>query len=476
MKEFLLAVATLYALVASAVPHGESHQPRLVAHKNSPGSGDNHRHQHAARRVDHLDRDTDFSTVTDVVTVTASNAVVWVDQFANVISTKFHDFAAPTAMLSSSDDTLAAAPTSFTPPAAPTSEVDSSGNDNIATAAAAVSSTPAVSIDHPSSNSDPYSVPLTAADPDTTTTTATTSAGSISAVSGVAPASDDRIQNTGNNGGDAAKAGNSGNSGNTGASNTAGGGFGIDYELIGSNGCKTQSEMNSEFPFIASQGFSKIRFYDIGCDLSVATAAASAAGLQVTLGLNTIGDVAGDLATLIGMIKGNWGPVDTVVIGNEVVNSGGDPNAVASAVTAAVGILQGAGFTKNVVAVDAFDAHTKYPQICQASSYCAVNAHAYFDPSAAAGDAGTWVQKMIAPIISAHPDKAVIVTESGWPYQGNANGAAIPSVANQQAAISSLKSAFASNPGGLFLFQAYDAYYKSPGPLGVEQFFGIYGH
>ena len=174
------------------------------------------------------------------------------------------------------------------------------------------------------------------------------------------------------------------------------------------------------------------------------------------------------------MIKGNWGPVDTVVIGNEIVNQGGNVNLVAAAVNSARGILQIAGFTKNVVAVDTFTAHQEYPQICQASDYCAVNAHAFFDPNTQASDAGSFVKNVISKI--QNYGKPIIVTESGWPYEGSANGVAVPSVANQQAAIASLKSAFAGNPGGLFLFQAYDASYKQPGNFGVEPYFGIYGH
>ncbi|OQV02484.1 hypothetical protein CLAIMM_07680, partial [Cladophialophora immunda] len=239
---------------------------------------------------------------------------------------------------------------------------------------------------------------------------------------------------------------------------------------------KDQGTMDSEFGFLASQGYTKLRFYDIGCDLSVATAAAASQGLQVMLGLNTIGNVAGDLGTLVGMIKGNWGPVDTVVIGNEVVNSGGSAADVVAALAVARPILQAAGFTKNIVAVDTFTAHQNNPQICQASDFCAVNAHAFFDPNTSAGNAGTFVETVIGPISQKANGKQVIVTESGWPYEGSPNGQAVPSPANQQTAISALKSAFSSNPGGLFLFQAYDASYKAPGAFGVEQYFGIYGH
>lgn len=224
---------------------------------------------------------------------------------------------------------------------------------------------------------------------------------------------------------------------------------------------------------MASQGYSKVRVYDIGCDLGTVASAAAAQGLQLMAGLNTIGNVAGDLAKLVGMLKGNWGPVDTIVIGNEVVNSGGSAAAVVAALAAARPILAAAGFTKNIVTVDTFIAHQANPSLCQNSDYCAVNAHAFFDPNTVASNAGQFVTNAISGLGNG---KRIVVTESGWPYQGQTNGQAIPSPQNQQAAMNSLKSAFSGNPGGLFLFQAYDASYKSPGYLGVEQYFGIYGH
>ncbi|KIY03155.1 uncharacterized protein Z520_01622 [Fonsecaea multimorphosa CBS 102226] len=435
MRATILTLAALCAPVVLAVPHGG-----------------NYRHQHAARHQ----VETDFATVTDVVTVTANNAVVWVDQYNNILSTEYRDHPTPTIVASPSSATPVVVPTEYAsaPAPAPFSQVESASAASESPVAARISgpgSAPAVSAAPTSqvSNSSPSASGVT--QPLTTSDSASAQVSSATA------------------------SGNS-NKGTQGGSNAAAGGYGICYELIGNNGCKDQTEMDSEFGFLASQGYSKIRFYDIGCDLGVATAAASANGLQVMLGLNTIGNVVGDLGTLVGMIKGNWGPVDTVVIGNEVVNSGGSAAAVVAALAVARPILQAAGFTKSVVTVDTFTAHQNNPQLCQASDFCAVNAHAFFDPNTPANDAGTFVDGVIAPIQAKANGKQVIVTESGWPYQGSPNGQAIPSPANQQTAINSLMNAFSTNSSSLFLFQAYDATYKAPGAFGVEQYFGIYGH
>jgi exo-beta-1,3-glucanase (GH17 family) len=412
--------------------------------------------------------ETEYSTVTDVVTVTANNAVVWVDQFNNILSTEYQGNPTPTTLPSSSDSISVDATATFATAAAVASPADPSTETPDTSATAATSIPDSVfSVYYPPAEETNSPVPLTTDDLDDTATAAP-----MSAEPSDTAASDNRIANKGPHWGNGGS--NSGNGGANWGNNAAGGGFGIDFELIGSSGCKSQTELNTELGFLSTQGFSKIRFYDIGCDLSVATAAAAAAGFSVTLGLNGIGNVYGDLQTLIGMIKGNWGPIDTVVIGNEVINQGGTAGQIADAVNSGRSQLQAAGYTKNVVAVDTFMAHTAYPQICQASDYCAVNAHAFFDANTVAANAGTFVQNAIANIQT--NGKAIIVTESGWPYQGAANGLAIPSPENQQAALASLKTAFAGNPGGLFLFQAYDASYKAPGAFGVEPYFGIYGH
>ncbi|KIW89399.1 uncharacterized protein Z519_10253 [Cladophialophora bantiana CBS 173.52] len=444
MRAIIPGLAALCAPVVLAIPHGG-----------------NRRHQHAMRHEGAID----FSTVTDVVTVTANNAVVWVDQYNNVLSTEYRDHPTPTTIASSSQASLVVVETESPPSPGPAQASNSpfGAHPHASESAAAPPVSSSESAEPvpaaPSSemvNSSPPPV-ASVVQPLTTSNTAP-------AEKSMAAAMENGNSYKGVKGG-----------ANAGA-NAAGGGYGICYELIGSNGCKDQGTMDSEFGFLASQGYSKIRFYDIGCDLSVATAAAAAQGLQVMLGLNTIGNVAGDLGTLVGMINGNWGPVDTIVIGNEVVNSGGAAAAVVTALDVARPILQAAGFTKNIVTVDTFAAHQNNPSLCQASDYCAVNAHAFFDPNTSASNAGSFVEGVIAPIAKKANGKQIIVTESGWPYQGQPNGQAIPSPANQQTAINALKSAFSSNPGGVFLFQAYDATYKAPGAFGVEQFFGIYGH
>jgi len=280
---------------------------------------------------------------------------------------------------------------------------------------------------------------------------------------------------------DAPKSSEEATSGGTGDSQSGAvpAGAGICYDMINSQTqCKDPGTINSEFSFLKSQGYGMIRVYDIGCPVGDFTAAAAQNGLKLMVGINSIANLQGDLNKLIDMVNGNWGAVDTVYIGNELVNTGQASAAqVAGAVSTAKGTLTGAGFSGSVITVDTFNVMMNDPTICSTSDYCGANAHAFFDPNTAAPNAGPFVLDAFNKVAAANPGKQIVITESGWPYQGNANGQAVPSPENQQAALQSIKSSLTgAGAGAVFLFQAYNAGYKAPGPLGVEQFFGIYGH
>ncbi|KAK5222465.1 Cell surface mannoprotein mp65 [Exophiala xenobiotica] len=427
MKAIVFAVAALCAQVGLAVPHAG-----------------NQKHRHAARH-----EATYYSTITDIVTVTAPNAVIWVDQYNNVISTEYRgDPETATATDTATNDLPAVSSiepvVSIPTPTENVAPTASSSSDTSATA----SLTPSPSTDTPTDAA--VSSPPAA----TSTFQPPTPVSSASAVATSSVAHHE-------SGGDGV---------------SAGGGFGICYELIGDSGCKTLAQMNSDFAFLVTQGFSTVRTYDIGCDLGPVAQAAASNGLQLIAGLNIVSNVAADIQKLIGFLAGNWGPVDTIVVGNEVVNNGGNAADVVAALAVARAALTAAGYTKNVVTVDVWSQFIAHPELCTFSDYCAANAHAYFDINTTADEAGGYVAGVVTKLGPYSGGKSIVITESGWPYQGDPNGLAIPSPANQQTAISGLRSAFAGNPGGLFLFQAYDASYKAPGPLGVEQFFGIYGH
>jgi exo-beta-1,3-glucanase (GH17 family) len=262
------------------------------------------------------------------------------------------------------------------------------------------------------------------------------------------------------------------------AHQTQGSGFGINWSPYNADtSCKSQEQANFEFAQLAGAGFSMVRIYGVDCNQVAMTIAAVAQyNMTIFAGLVNLDNLASNLDSIITHVGSKWHMIDTVSIGNELVNNGLDPGVVVAALDTARGILNPAGYAGRIVTVDVFDQFFNHPELCQASDYCAANCHAFFDNQITADKAGEYVSQTFALIAQAIPGKEIMITESGWPWAGAPNGVAVPSVANQQTAIGSLRAAFANSPGNLILFDSYDAMWKQPGPFGVEQFFGIYSH
>ncbi|KAK5061027.1 hypothetical protein LTR84_007568 [Exophiala bonariae] len=441
MKAICLSLVALCVQAGLAIPHGRFNA-LLRRSANSP-SQDHHQHQHlhAARA-----QVTQTNTVVSVVTVTASNAVVWVDQYGTIISTDYHG----------------GRPSASTTNPPPSQK----------------SATPSLPV--PSASS---STPVSISTPQPPVNQAAGDAMQFNPQQGTRPVSTTQLAPPASSAPPAAQ--QSSAAASNGAPSTSGenkffsdmGGLGICYELIDNGSkCKSRATMDSEFGFLKSQGFTKVRVYDIGCPLDDVAGAASAQGLALIAGINTVSNVAGDIGKLISLFGGNLGAVDTIVVGNEVVNSNpGLVQAVVDGIGIARQLLSAVGYKGHVVTVDTFIAHSNHAQLCAASDYCAVNAHAFFDPNTVAIGAGDFVLNTAIGMVKAVANgKPIVITESGWPHAGSTNGQAVPSRQNQQDAIGSLKAKVFGSGYGLFLFQAYDALYKQPGGLGVEQFFGIY--
>ena len=235
--------------------------------------------------------------------------------------------------------------------------------------------------------------------------------------------------------------------------------------------CKSQDETDADFATF--QPAAIVRVYGVDCQqVTMAIAAAETQGMKVFLGLTDIDHLQGDLQSLINQVSGNWSIVNTISIGNELVNYGTHSvSDVVGAINTARGILGGSGYQGNAVIVDTCSAIVNNPQLCEASDYVAANCHSFFDPNNNADNAGPWVQNWVGQLENAC-HKRVVITESGWPHAGQANGDAVPSPENQVVAIASLKSTFSSD---FFLFTAFDDLWKAPGAFDVEQSWGIYG-
>lgn len=201
--------------------------------------------------------------------------------------------------------------------------------------------------------------------------------------------------------------------------------------------------------------------------------------MKVFLGIWDIDSVATEAQKIISAINGDWDIVHTISVGNELVNNGAaTPEKVLGAVGQARGILRKAGYKGPVVTVDTFVAAGANPQLCTESDYCAVNAHAFFDPTITADEAGEWLERTVADLKSKlNKDQRVVICESGWPTKGTTNGLAIPGLQEQKKAIAALKNAFADHLEDLVLFSAFNDPWKTEAAwsFNTEPYWGIGG-
>lgn len=258
--------------------------------------------------------------------------------------------------------------------------------------------------------------------------------------------------------------------------------FGISYSPYNADrSCKTQEQVNKDVETLSDHSY--IRIYGTDCDQTRLVAnAARQHNMQVFAGIY---DLTGfpeslhpfsEVATNPDGTK-DWSIFHTIAIGNELVNGGtNSPGEVTSAVHQARSILRAQGYHGPVVTVDTFSILLKHPDLCVASDYCAANCHAFFDATQHPHNAGPYALEQAHAVSTAAGGKRTLITESGWPHAGQANGAAVPSEENQRVAIESLKRSFMHRGDELVLFTAFDDLWKDDNryTFNAERFWGIY--
>ncbi|KAM5341654.1 hypothetical protein ACJ41O_014685 [Fusarium nematophilum] len=243
--------------------------------------------------------------------------------------------------------------------------------------------------------------------------------------------------------------------------------------------CKTPSQVKDDLSRLSGL-YSLVRIYGTDCDqVPVVCENAKANNMKVFLGIWDINSVAQEASKIIDAVGGDWDLVHTISVGNELVNNGAaSPANVLGAVKQARQILRAAGYQGPVVTVDTFVAAGAHPELCAQSDYCAINAHAFFDPTITADQAGAWLTQTIQDLKAKLPqDQKVVVCESGWPVRGLTNGLAVPGLSEQKKAISAIEEAFADHMDDLILFSAFNDPWKKEEQwsFNSEPYWGIGG-
>lgn len=259
----------------------------------------------------------------------------------------------------------------------------------------------------------------------------------------------------------------------------AGDRFGVAYAPYNADGsCKSASQIMDDFGIIG-QTYGLVRTYGVDCgQIPNVYAAAKKNNLLVMYGIYSLDDLGDQIATLTQGINSDWSNVDTVSIGNELVNNGqASPQQVLDALTSGRQLLSAAGYTGPVVTVDTFVAVLAHPELCSSSDYCAVNIHPFFDPNTPADQAGVFVANQVQNLRNklGNPSARVRVCESGWPWQGSANGKAIPGLDQQSAALQSIMTTFSTNAKDMVLFSVFNDKWKTAAAATfyAEQYWGI---
>ncbi|KAL6943322.1 putative 17 glucosidase scw10 [Hanseniaspora osmophila] len=251
--------------------------------------------------------------------------------------------------------------------------------------------------------------------------------------------------------------------------------FGIVYSPYNSDGtCKSTSEVASDLAPLSEYGV--IRIYGTDCNQVANVLAGKSSNQKVFAGIFYMNDIEGCVSTIASAVKStgsSWDDIHTVSVGNELVNNGeATVDQIGEYVSTARSALTSAGYSGSVVSVDTFIAVINNPGLCEHSDYMAVNAHAYFDYNTAAADAGPWVLEQVQKVwYACEGSKNVLITESGWPSQGETYGLAVPSDENQKTAIASIQDTCGDD---VIFYSAYNTLWQDAGAYGVNKYFGIY--
>ncbi|KAG7120848.1 Cell surface mannoprotein MP65 like [Verticillium longisporum] len=247
-----------------------------------------------------------------------------------------------------------------------------------------------------------------------------------------------------------------------------------------SGGCKTADQVHDDFVTFTGK-YSMVRIYGIDCEqVAKVVPAAKKAGLKLFLGIFELAGIDQQVASIVEAVGEEWSIVDTVSVGNELVNKkAATPSQVVSAMSRTRSLLRDAGYKGPVVTVDTFIAVRDNPELCDESDYCAMNVHPFFDGNTPADEAGSFITRVVSEVQSklADPSTRMVVSETGWPWQGTVNRVAVPGRSQQSIAIESIRAAFSDHPGDLFLFSAFNDPWKpvSADTFNAEQFWGIDG-
>ena len=241
-----------------------------------------------------------------------------------------------------------------------------------------------------------------------------------------------------------------------------------------SGGCKDAGSITADITAIKALGFTTVRIYSTDCSgLEYVGAAAKAVGLKLILGVFIeASGVSGAQPQVSEIVAwGQWDIVEMIIVGNEALfNNYLSVSDLYGFIESSKWAFSAAGYTGPVTTTEPLNIWQEDgSSLCGAIDVVAANIHAFFNAQTAASQAGAFIASELAILDTICPGKSTYVVESGWPHAGDANGAAVPGVAEQATALESIQSTCGSQ---VVFFTFEDDLWKAPGAFSVEQSWG----
>lgn len=239
-------------------------------------------------------------------------------------------------------------------------------------------------------------------------------------------------------------------------------------------GCKDQDSVMKDVGDIAKKGFSHVRIYSTDCNgLEYVGKAAKQHNLKMIIGVYIDNTGVSGAQKQVDSIKewAQWDLVTLVVVGNEAIQSGYvDVGSLAGLIKSTKKTFQESGYSGDVTTSEPINIwQQKGKSLCSAIDAVGANIHPFFNTQTTADQAGKFARSEVDILEKICPGKDVLILETGWPSQGNANGAAVPGKAQQATAVKAL--AKEVGPQSVFFSFANDMW-KDAGEFNVERYWG----
>lgn len=253
--------------------------------------------------------------------------------------------------------------------------------------------------------------------------------------------------------------------------------YGITFTPYTSSGdCMSQAQVIKSLQDIKAKGFKLVRVYSTDCNaLKYIGSACKEIGMNIIIGVDIkSAGVSGAQEQVQEIVHwAQWSMVKLIVIGNEAISDGYcNASELASFLSSAKNAFEAAGYSGNVTTSEPVKVWQEYgsSELCKHVGIVGANIHPYFNSNVTAAQAGNFALSEYQSL-ERICGKSVLNLETGWPNTGDANGAAVPSVTEQETTIKAIAEAI--GPMSVFFSYANDDW-KLPGPFNVEQHWGCF--